>query len=86
MKVRVIFEREKINKNFFSGWGNSYLVGEEVLFDTGEKSEYILNNLKMLNVNILDVKTIVISHNHWDHMDKKALLFLDNRLKTALAC
>jgi len=67
MKVKIIFDKESVNPECFSGWGISYLVGENVLFDTGEKVDYTINNLKKLNAKLDDIAKIVISHNHWDH-------------------
>ncbi|MFA6280919.1 MAG: MBL fold metallo-hydrolase [Candidatus Omnitrophota bacterium] len=66
MRIKILFDKEKVNDSFESGWGISYLVGD-VLFDTGEKSEYLLHNMKALGVKPEELKKVVISHNHWDH-------------------
>lgn len=66
MKIKILFDKEKIDDRFESGWGISYLIGD-VLFDTGEKSEYLLHNMKVLGVKPEELKKVVISHNHWDH-------------------
>ncbi|UCD15912.1 MAG: MBL fold metallo-hydrolase [Candidatus Omnitrophota bacterium] len=67
MKVTVVFDRERLNDRLTGGWGLSFLLGEEVLFDTGEKAEYTLKNMEVLGVDINKIKKVVISHNHWDH-------------------
>ncbi|MFH1504055.1 MAG: MBL fold metallo-hydrolase [Candidatus Omnitrophota bacterium] len=67
MKVKIVFDQESIDKKYSCGWGVSYLVDEKVLFDTGEKPEYLLNNLKAFDISLKKIKKAVISHNHWDH-------------------
>jgi 7,8-dihydropterin-6-yl-methyl-4-(beta-D-ribofuranosyl)aminobenzene 5'-phosphate synthase len=66
MQIKILFDKEKINDTFESGWGVSYLIGD-VLFDTGEKPEYLLHNMKAFGVKPEALKKVVISHNHWDH-------------------
>lgn len=60
--------------------GLSYLIeidGEKILFDTGH-SDVFLRNAKMLGIDIEnDVKTIVLSHGHWDHGD--GMRFIENK-------
>lgn len=48
--------------------GLSYLVvfDEKVLFDTGQ-SKLFLENAAKINAPIQDVKTVVLSHGHYDH-------------------
>ncbi|MBP7088696.1 MAG: MBL fold metallo-hydrolase [Candidatus Omnitrophica bacterium] len=67
MKFKVIFDKDTNNNNYYSGWGVSYLIDNKILFDTGEKSEYTIGNLKKLNVDIGKIEKIIISHKHWDH-------------------
>lgn len=67
MKFKVIFDKDTIDASYYSGWGVSYLIDNKILFDTGEKSEYTISNLKKLNVDIGKIEKIVISHKHWDH-------------------
>jgi 7,8-dihydropterin-6-yl-methyl-4-(beta-D-ribofuranosyl)aminobenzene 5'-phosphate synthase len=38
-----------------------------VLFDTGENGEWLLENMGELAIDINKIKSIVISHDHWDH-------------------
>lgn len=50
--------------------GLSYLIeidGEKILFDTGH-SDVFLKNARQLSYDLAkDVKTVVLSHGHWDH-------------------
>ena len=38
----------------------------QYLFDTGS-SDLFLRNAKVLNIPVKDVKTVILSHGHWDH-------------------
>lgn len=67
MKIKVVFDKETVSKKYSCGWGVSYLIGERVLFDTGEKPEYLLNNLEAMNIDVKKIERVIISHNHWDH-------------------
>lgn len=67
MKIRIIFDKDSIKDNLHAGWGVSYLLGESILFDTGEKGSYLLENMDILNVDIKKIEKVVLSHNHWDH-------------------
>ncbi len=57
---------------FLAEHGLSYLInidGELTLFDTGH-SDVFLKNAARLGIDIHDkIKTIVLSHGHWDHGD-----------------
>lgn len=67
MKIKIIFDKDTIDEDLKAGWGISYLVGDNVLFDTAEKGEYLLHNIKVLGVDTGKIEKVVISHNHWDH-------------------
>ena len=68
MEIRAIFDKAAVNKQIQIGWGFSVLVDNKVLFDTGEKGEWLLNNIKQMDIDINnDMESIVISHDHWDH-------------------
>jgi 7,8-dihydropterin-6-yl-methyl-4-(beta-D-ribofuranosyl)aminobenzene 5'-phosphate synthase len=67
MRVKIIFDKAASDKNLHTGWGFSALIGDGILFDTGEKGPWLLNNLKILGEDVNSIKGIVISHNHWDH-------------------
>ena len=54
----------------FGEWGFAALVevdGKRILFDTGANEDTVLRNLKPLGVDLADVDTVVLSHNHADH-------------------
>jgi 7,8-dihydropterin-6-yl-methyl-4-(beta-D-ribofuranosyl)aminobenzene 5'-phosphate synthase len=67
MEVETLFDNETINKDLRRGWGLSFLIDHKILFDTGENGFWLLENMRNLNVDIERIKTVVISHDHWDH-------------------
>jgi len=67
MKVKVLFDKGALDKDIRTGWGVSFLIDERILFDTGEKGEWLLENMRALRVDINKIEAAVISHDHWDH-------------------
>jgi len=67
MRIKVIFDRTTLDKNLYTGWGVSFLVDDKILFDTGEKGEWLLKNMHFLRIDIKNIESAVISHDHWDH-------------------
>jgi 7,8-dihydropterin-6-yl-methyl-4-(beta-D-ribofuranosyl)aminobenzene 5'-phosphate synthase len=52
-------------------WGFSALVeadGHRILLDTGSHPDTVLQNARDLNIDLSDVKEVIITHNHWDHV------------------
>jgi 7,8-dihydropterin-6-yl-methyl-4-(beta-D-ribofuranosyl)aminobenzene 5'-phosphate synthase len=73
MKVTIIYDNKVYKRGIGlkSDWGFSCLIETKnniVLFDTGANGEILLNNLKKLNIDSVNINKIVISHNHRDHM------------------
>ncbi|MCP4651880.1 MAG: MBL fold metallo-hydrolase [Candidatus Omnitrophica bacterium] len=67
MEIKIVFNNDVINDSFSNGWGFSCLVDKRILFDTGEKGEYLLNNMSRLGIDVANIEAVVISHDHWDH-------------------
>ncbi len=86
MKIKIIFDKEALSNNYYSGWGTAYLIDDKVLLDTAEKPEYLLSNLKALAVDINKIEKVVISHNHWDHRAGLKSLLKANKNMEVLAC
>lgn len=64
-------------------WGFSALIEADsirILFDAGAREKTVLENSKELNINLSNVPTLVLSHNHGDHT--VGWLPLRNTLKT----
>jgi 7,8-dihydropterin-6-yl-methyl-4-(beta-D-ribofuranosyl)aminobenzene 5'-phosphate synthase len=69
MNIQVLFDKETQRKDLHIGWGVSFLVDDKILFDTGEKGEWLISNMRALKVDINKIQAVVISHDHWDHRD-----------------
>ena len=69
MKIKILFDRDTINPDLHTGWGISFIIDSHILFDTGEKFEYISANAKAMNIDLNQIDTVVISHEHWDHIN-----------------
>jgi len=67
MQIKILFDSIASDNRFSTGWGVSYLVNGKVLFDTGERSDKLLRNMKNMGIALSDIEAIVISHDHWDH-------------------
>ena len=67
MQVKVLFDKQAINNNFQAGWGMSFLIGDSILFDTGENGQRLVHNFKEIGADTDLLQAIAISHDHWDH-------------------
>lgn len=70
-KISIIYDKASPRQKLKSGFGFACLIeinGKKTLFDTGSRSDILLHNLKQLKVRPGQIKTVVISHKHWDHM------------------
>jgi len=82
MKIEIIYDNKTKKDGVSAGWGFSCLAGDSVLFDTGEDGHSLLSNMKTMKIDIEDVKDIVISHDHWDHIGGlEAVLKKKKRIK-----
>jgi 7,8-dihydropterin-6-yl-methyl-4-(beta-D-ribofuranosyl)aminobenzene 5'-phosphate synthase len=79
MKISILTEN-CAGGHFLAEHGLSYLIEideQKILFDTGH-SDVFLKNARKMGINITDdVKTVVLSHGHWDHGD--GLQYLQNK-------
>jgi len=79
MKNTILIENTAGGK-FLAEHGLSYLIeidDQKILFDTGH-SDVFLKNARQLGIDVEnEVKTVVLSHGHWDHGD--GLRYLQNK-------
>jgi len=70
MKITILYDNNA-NPGLKSGWGFSALVekAEKILFDTGDSGEKLIYNFEKLSIDPKSVDKVVLSHNHWDHVD-----------------
>lgn len=69
IKITVLVENTAGKLGVLGEHGLSFLIetgDEKILFDTGQG--FVLeHNLRKLNLSLADVKTVVLSHGHYDH-------------------
>lgn len=71
-RLDVVFNNLPGRSDFRTGWGNATLIRgrrTRLLFDTGCDGGILLHNLKKLGVSPAEIQVVVLSHNHWDHVD-----------------
>ncbi|MFA5270869.1 MAG: MBL fold metallo-hydrolase [Candidatus Omnitrophota bacterium] len=86
MQIKTLFDKDAEDKKLHIGWGVSFLVDDKILFDTGEKGSWLLENMQTLGVDIGKIEAIVISHNHWDHTGGLWDILEKNKGLTIYAC
>lgn len=50
-----------------NGWGLSFLFNDRVLVDTAENGDLLMAGIRHFEVQIEDIRDVVITHDHWDH-------------------
>jgi 7,8-dihydropterin-6-yl-methyl-4-(beta-D-ribofuranosyl)aminobenzene 5'-phosphate synthase len=70
MKITILYDNNAL-PGFESGWGFSCFIdnGQRILFDTGDNGQKLIYNFEKANIDPKSVNTVVLSHNHWDHVD-----------------
>jgi len=70
MKITILYDNNA-NPGFKSGWGFSCLVdgSQRILFDTGDDGQKLMYNFEKANIDPKSVNKVVLSHDHWDHVD-----------------
>ena len=70
MKITILYDNNA-HLGFESGWGFSCLVdhNRRILFDTGDDGKKLIDNFEKANIDPKSVNKVVLSHNHWDHVD-----------------
>jgi len=86
MKIQIIFDKDRVDERLCAGWGVAYLVNGSLLFDTGEKGDYLIRNMHALGVEVDAIKSVVVSHNHWDHWGGLQGLLDANSAPKVYAC
>jgi 7,8-dihydropterin-6-yl-methyl-4-(beta-D-ribofuranosyl)aminobenzene 5'-phosphate synthase len=68
MEIKVIAAGSTKWERFIRRWGVSFLIGEDVLFDTFGDPNVLMKNIRRMHIDLSKVRHIVISHEHWDHI------------------
>lgn len=70
MQIKIVYDNEAL-PGFLKAWGYSCLVDlgdRKILFDTGWDGSKLLANLAKIGESPSEIDSIVLSHNHWDHV------------------
>jgi 7,8-dihydropterin-6-yl-methyl-4-(beta-D-ribofuranosyl)aminobenzene 5'-phosphate synthase len=86
MPIKIIAVGSSKWERFIRRWGVSFLIGEDVLFDTFGDPGTLLNNMRKLEVDLSKIKHIVLSHDDWDHISGLWRLILDRKDITVYIC
>ncbi|MBN1526401.1 MAG: MBL fold metallo-hydrolase [Candidatus Omnitrophica bacterium] len=68
MKLKILAEGSTKEERSVKHWGLSILIGDDMLFDTFGKPDYVLEQLKRSGIDPDKIKHIAISHDDWDHI------------------
>lgn len=86
MKVQIIAVGSSAQERQIGHWGLSFLVDQDVLFDTFAIPAVLQKNMKKLDIDPSRIRHIVISHNHWDHISGLWDIILKNKNVTVYLC
>ncbi|MFA5117405.1 MAG: MBL fold metallo-hydrolase [Candidatus Omnitrophota bacterium] len=68
MKIRILATGSSKFERLIHHWGVSFLIGDDLLFDTFGDPGILLNNIRKFGVDTAKIKNIVLSHDDWDHI------------------
>ena len=72
LSITVVYDNTSFDQDLESDWGFSCIIDgleKKILFDTGAKGELLLSNLQKLAIDPAEIEVVVLSHEHWDHVD-----------------
>lgn len=68
MEIKLILSGSRPWELWTKYWGLSYLVDGNILFDTFANFPALLRKAKRAGADLEKIDTVVISHEHWDHI------------------
>lgn len=96
MKITIVYDNTSLKDGLKADWGFACYIehlGTNILFDTGTKSNILLDNMQKLNIDPSEADIVFISHKHSDHMgglltimklNKKAKIYVPVQLAESL--
>ena len=83
-EISIVYDDLCAQPGFLMGFGFSALIYNNLskthlLFDTGSKGDILIHNIKKFNVEVSDIKKVIISHNHYDHAGGLKEIYQINR-------
>ncbi len=86
MRIQVIATGSTKLERFFRKWGVSFLINNDILFDTFGKSSVLNSQFKKLSIDVSRIKYIIISHDDWDHISGLWNILERNKNVTVYIC
>ncbi|MFA5115393.1 MAG: MBL fold metallo-hydrolase [Candidatus Omnitrophota bacterium] len=86
MMIKLIASGSSRWQRFIRRWGISFLLGEDVIFDTFGSPAVFLKNMRRFNIDPAGIRHVVFSHDHWDHISGLWRLMPGRRDITAYVC
>jgi 7,8-dihydropterin-6-yl-methyl-4-(beta-D-ribofuranosyl)aminobenzene 5'-phosphate synthase len=68
MIIKIIATGSSKWERLIKKWGVSFLINDDILFDTFGKPSVLNRQLKKLSIDVSKIKHIIISHDDWDHI------------------
>jgi 7,8-dihydropterin-6-yl-methyl-4-(beta-D-ribofuranosyl)aminobenzene 5'-phosphate synthase len=68
--IAILYDNQVSDQRLGSAWGFSALIvdgNNTLLFDTGGDGQLLLQNMQILGIDSLNIKSVVLSHAHEDH-------------------
>ena len=65
--IKLIVSGSRLWELWIKRWGLSYLIDDDILFDTFANPRVLFRNLRRFRNDIAKIRMVVISHDHWDH-------------------
>ncbi len=85
MRIKLIANGSLPWERWVRRWGLSLLIEEDILFDAFGDPRVFMGNLRRFRVDVGSIGQVVVSHEHWDHVDGlRPLLAQKPRLKIYL--
>lgn len=67
MNLTILAEGATKWQRLIRRWGVSFLIDNDILFDAFGRTDIFKQNLDKFNIDIKQIKTVILSHEHWDH-------------------
>ena len=72
LSITIVYDNTSFDQDLESDWGFACIIDgldKKILFDTGAKGELLLMNMQKLDCDPAEIEVVVLSHEHWDHVD-----------------
>lgn len=86
MEIKIIAEASTELERQTIGWGLSFLIDNDLLFDTFSNENVLKKNFSNLGIDVKSLKYVVISHEHWDHTGGLCYILKENPKVKVFIC